>query len=138
MIELGSFPTINATLNALSGVFILAGFVLIKKKKKKAHIACMISACVTSSLFLACYLYYHFHHGSTPFQGQGILRIVYFSILLSHTVLAMAVVPFVLRSIWTGARGNYEKHTRISRKTLPIWLYVSITGVVIYWMLYRM
>lgn len=137
MISLESFPSINATLNALSGVFILSGFFLIKNKQKKAHIFCMVSACVTSALFLACYLYYHFHHGSTPFQGQGMIRVIYFAILLSHTLLAMAVVPFVVRSVWTGSRGKYEKHIQISRKTFPIWLYVSITGVVIYFMLYR-
>jgi uncharacterized membrane protein YozB (DUF420 family) len=138
MIALELFPAINATLNALSGIFIAAGFILIKNKQKKAHIVCMVSACLTSALFLACYLYYHFHHGSTPFQGQGAIRFVYFAILISHTLLAMAVVPFVLRSVWTGSRGNYEKHIKISRKTFPIWLYVSITGVVIYIMLYRM
>jgi putative membrane protein len=136
--NLEAFPAINATLNSLSALFILSGFILIKKQKQKAHIFCMVSACVTSALFLACYLYYHFHHGSTPFQGQGFIRIIYFVILISHTILATAVVPFVFISVWTGSRGNYEKHIKISRKTFPIWLYVSITGVVIYWMLYQM
>jgi len=98
----------------------------------------MVMALITSSAFLACYLYYHFHHGSTPFQGQGPIRAVYFTILLSHTILAVVIVPFVFLSVYRGVTGQFHKHIRVSKKTFPLWLYVSVTGVVIYWMLYRM
>lgn len=135
---LSDFPALNASLNALSALFLVLGFFFIRRRAIKAHIVCMVSACVTSSLFLACYLYYHYHHGSTPFQGQGAVRAVYFSILITHTVLAMVIVPFVFLSVFRGVKGQYEKHAAVSRRTLPMWLYVSVTGVVIYWMLYRM
>src|SRR5262245_42819678 len=102
-----------------------------------AHRACMIAAVVTSSLFLICYLYYHAHVGSVRFPGQGWVRPVYFSILISHTILAAVVVPLVIVTLMRGLRGRFDRHRAIARWTFPIWLYVSITGVVIYVMLYQ-
>lgn len=96
----------------------------------------MVSAFVTSSLFLVSYLTYHYHVGSVPFKGQGWIRVVYFSVLLSHTVLAVVIVPLVLITLIRALKGTFERHKRIARWTLPLWLYVSVTGVVVYWMLY--
>jgi len=137
-LDLAVFPAINATLNASSGLLLLLGYYFIRRKNIQLHSACMIAACVTSVLFLSCYLYYHFHHGSTRFQGEGVWRVVYFSILISHTILAVVIVPMVIRSLVLGLKRQDENHRRIARKTFPLWVYVSITGVVIYVMLYRM
>jgi putative membrane protein len=131
------FPALNATLNGASAVLITTGRVLIHRKKVRLHRACMIAAVVTSSLFLISYLYYHAHVGSIRFPGQGWVRPAYFALLISHTVLAAAVVPLVLLSLIAGLRGRFERHRRIARWTYPIWLYVSVTGVVVYVMLYR-
>lgn len=131
-------PLLNAMLNSLSATFLAIGFVLIRQKKLVAHRNCMIAACATSALFLASYLTYHYLHGSTKFQGQGPVRVVYFSILLSHTILAAAIVPMVLMTLWRAAKGRFDRHSRIARWTLPLWFYVSVTGVVIYLMLYQM
>jgi uncharacterized membrane protein YozB (DUF420 family) len=131
-------PALNASLNALSATFLAIGFVLIRMKKNDAHRNCMIAACVTSTLFLASYLTYHYLHGSTKFQGQGFVRTIYFAILLSHTVLATAIVPMVLVTLARAVRRKFDKHSRIARWTLPLWFYVSVTGVVIYIMLYQM
>jgi uncharacterized membrane protein YozB (DUF420 family) len=131
------FPALNATLNGASAVLITTGHALIIRKKIKQHRACMIAAVMTSSLFLTSYLYYHAHVGSVRFPGQGWVRPVYFVLLISHTVLAAAVVPLVLLSLTAGLRGRFERHRRIARWTYPIWLYVSVTGVVVYVMLYR-
>ncbi len=136
--DLSKFPAINASLNATSAFLLITGYIFIRQRALKAHVMCMVMAVMTSGLFLASYLYYHFHHGSTPFQGEGFIRVVYFTILISHTILAVVIVPMIFLSISRGVRGQFEKHARISRKTLPVWLYVSLTGVVIYWMLYRM
>ncbi len=130
-------PTLNAVLNFISAVFLIFGFYFIKKQNKTAHVFCMIGACAVSTLFLASYLYYHYHHGATHFQGQGLIRTVYLSILGTHTVLAALVPPLVITTLVKAFRGNYEGHKRIARLTWPIWLYVSVTGVVVYWMLYR-
>lgn len=138
MIEITAFPAINASLNALSMCAVITGAVMIARGKKKAHAIAMIAAVCASALFLAGYLYYHYHHGSTRYQGQGILRTVYFSILISHTILAAVIVPMILRTVYLAAKKQYEKHRKIAKITLPLWLYVSFTGVVIYWMLYRM
>lgn len=97
----------------------------------------MIAAVCTAALFLGCYLYYHYHAGSTRFQGQGIARSIYFTILLTHTVLAAAIVPMVLVTVWRGLKNRHPAHSRIARWTLPVWLYVSVTGVLVYWMLYQ-
>lgn len=135
---LEQMPSLNAALNASSFFFLLLGYFLIRQRAITGHTISMLAACVSSTIFLGCYLYYHFHHGSTKFPGQGPVRWLYFSILISHTLLAMLVPPMAIRTLYLILRGRVEKHAEWGRKTLPIWLYVSITGVVIYWMLYRM
>ncbi len=137
------FPVINATLNGASAILLLTGRRLIAQRKIQQHRAVMISAVITSSLFLACYLTYHallqiYAHGAmTRFQGTGLSRPIYFSILFSHTILAVATVPLVLVTLSRGLRERFDKHRAIARWTFPIWLYVSVTGVVIYFMLYQ-
>lgn len=138
MIEVHQLPTVNATLNALAALCLIGGWFLIRAGKRNAHRAAMIAALACSSLFLACYLYYHYHVGSVRFPGTGGARTLYLSILLTHTALA-ALVPFLaVITVVQAARGRFARHKRIARWTLPIWLYVSVTGVVVYWMLYRM
>lgn len=123
-------------MNAASGLFIVLGYGFIRRKNMQAHRACMLAAVTTSTLFLISYLYYHAQVGSVRFTGQGWIRPVYFSILISHTVLAAAIVPLVLVTLFRAFREQFDRHRRIARWTFPIWLYVSITGVVIYLMLY--
>jgi putative membrane protein len=135
--DLSIFPALNATLNGASAVLITTGRALIRRKKVQLHRACMISAVATSTLFLASYLYYHAHVGSVRFPGQGWVRPVYFTLLISHTLLAATVVPLVLLTLAAALRGRFQQHRRIARWTYPIWLYVSVTGVVVYIMLYR-
>lgn len=135
--DLNIFPALNAGLNGASAVLLTTGRVLIRNKKVRLHRACMITAVVTSSLFLISYLYFHAHVGSVHFPGEGWVRPVYFTILISHTMLAAAVVPLVLLSLTYGLRGKFDRHRRVSRWTFPIWLYVSVTGVVVYIMLYQ-
>lgn len=137
MTDLSVFPALNASLNGASALLIATGRVLIRRKKVNLHRACMIAAVATSTLFLACYLYYHAHVGSVRFPGQGWVRPAYFALLISHTVLAAAVVPLVLLSLTAALRGRFERHRRIARWTYPIWLYVSITGVLVYLVLYQ-
>jgi uncharacterized membrane protein YozB (DUF420 family) len=137
MPDLSIFPALNATLNGASAVLITTGRVLIKRKKIRLHRACMIAAVATSTLFLASYLYYHAHVGSVRFPGQGWTRPVYFTLLISHTALAAAVVPLVLLALVAGLRGRFERHRRIARWAFPIWLYVSVTGVMVYIILYQ-
>ena len=132
------FPVLNATLNGASAVLIAIGIALIRRGQRAAHKRFMIAAVVTSSLFLVSYLWYHAHVGSVRFQGHGWPRPVYFSILLSHTVLAAAVVPLVIVTLTRGLRGRYERHKASARWTYPVWMYVSVTGVVIYLMLYHL
>ena len=131
-------PGINATLNGLSAALITAGVVLIRRRKWRAHRAAMLAAVATSSLFLASYLYYHAHVGVTRFPAHGWIRPVYFAVLLTHTVLAAGIVPLVLVTVVRGLKRRYEKHRAIARWTYPAWLYVSVTGVVIYFLLYRL
>lgn len=131
-------PTLNAFLNALSAVLLATGYYFIRQRRIAAHKRCMVAAFATSCLFLASYLTYHFQIGSKPFTGQGPIRTVYFSILISHTTLAAAIVPLVIMTLRRAWKGNFERHARIARRTLPLWLYVSVTGVVVYWMLYRL
>lgn len=137
MPDLSMFPALNATLNGASAVLIVTGHSLIRRKKVALHRACMIAAVVTSSAFLACYLYYHAHVRSVHFPGQGWARTVYFSILVSHTLLAAAVPPLVIVSLSFALRRKFDQHRRIARWTYPIWLYVSMTGVIVYVMLYQ-
>ena len=132
------FPVINATLNGTSAVLLLVGHTFIKRGRMAAHRAVMISAVVTSSLFLTSYLYYHYHVGSVRFQGQGWSRPVYYSILISHTLLAIAIVPLVIITLIRALRERFDRHAAIARWTYPLWLYVSVTGVVIYFMLYHL
>lgn len=136
MIE--ALPTINASLNALSAVLLAAGFANIRRRRIAAHKACMLGACASSAVFLACYLFYHYHHGATRYQGTGALRAVYFSILLTHTLLAVVNLPMILVTLWRAFKGDFERHKRIARWTFGVWMYVSVTGVAVYWMLYRM
>ena len=131
-----SLPTLNAALNSLSAVFLLTGFFFIKSRNQSAHRICMLSAFGCSILFLISYLIYHYQVGSVPFRGQGRIRLLYFSILLTHTVLAVTVVPLALVTLNRALKERFDAHRRIARWTFPIWLYVSVTGVVVYWMLY--
>jgi uncharacterized membrane protein YozB (DUF420 family) len=137
MPDLSIFPALNASLNGASAILITTGHVLISRKRVTLHRACMIAAVFTSTLFLASYLYYHAHVGSVRFPGQGWIRPVYFTLLISHTVLAVAVVPLVLLALVAGLRGRFDRHRRIARWAFPIWLYVSVTGVMVYVILYR-
>jgi uncharacterized membrane protein YozB (DUF420 family) len=138
MISVSQLPTLNAILNSLCAILLICGYWMIRQGKVAVHKTLMISAFVTSMLFLTSYLIYHYHHLTTRFQGTGFARTVYFGILITHTILA-AFVPFLaIVTLFRAWKGNFEKHRRIARWTLPIWLYVSITGVVVYWMLYRM
>lgn len=129
-------PSLNATLNGSCAFFLVLGFAFIRAGRIAAHRACMLIAVSASVLFLSSYLVYHAQVGSVPYQGRGGIRIVYFTILLSHTVLATAIVPLVVLTLVRALRGRFESHAAIARITLPIWIYVSITGVVVYLMLY--
>ena len=131
-------PHLNAILNATSGCLLLAGFYFIRRRKINAHLACMLGAVSVSVLFLISYLIYHYNHGSTRFQGQGAVRQIYLTILLTHTVLAVVIVPLVIWTLRRAFRGEFAKHRRISRWTFPLWLYVSVTGVIVYLMLYQL
>jgi uncharacterized membrane protein YozB (DUF420 family) len=136
--DVSVLPAVNATLNGASAVLILTGRALIARKRVAAHRRVMITAVVTSSLFLVSYLVYHSQVGSVHFQGRGWVRPLYFAILGTHTVLAAAIVPLVIVTLARGLRGNFERHRAIARWTFPLWLYVSVTGVVIYVMLYHL
>jgi len=129
-------PAVNASLNALSTVFIVAGIVSIKSDRKKLHITAMTAALITSTLFMACYVTYHAHHLSTPFTHQGWPRRVYFPLLISHVILAVVIVPLVIMTVIPALRARYDRHRRLAAWTWPLWLYVSITGVIVYLMLY--
>ena len=131
------FPALNASLNGASAAFLLTGRVLIAKRRMAAHRACMIAAVVASALFLACYLFFHFKVGNILFLGQGWARPVYFAILISHVILAMVIVPLAIVTLNRGLRARYDKHRAIARWTWPLWMYVSITGVIVYFMLYQ-
>jgi len=132
------FPVLDASLNGTSAVLLLTGRSLIKRGHMAAHRAVMITALVSSSLFLGSYLYYHWHVGSVHFQGQGWTRPVYFSILISHTILAAVIVPMIIITLTRALRERFDRHRTIARWTYPLWLYVSVTGVVIYLMLYKL
>ena len=138
MLELSDLPALNATLNGISAAFLVAGFVLIKQRRWQAHRRCMLGALASSALFLISYVIYHANIGSRPFTGTGPVRFVYFSILITHVVLAATILPLALVTAARGLRAQYDKHVRIARWTLPLWLYVSVTGVIIYLMLYQL
>jgi uncharacterized membrane protein YozB (DUF420 family) len=137
-VSLQDLPGVNAALNATTALLLTTGYVLIRRGRRRAHRAVMLSAFAVSVLFLASYLYYHAHAGVTRFPGLGWIRPVYFAILISHTVLAAAIVPLVLVTLARGLRADFPRHARLARWTLPVWLYVSVTGVVVYVMLYRL
>lgn len=137
MLSWSDVPTVNACLNGTSAALLVAGWRFVRAGRIRAHRACMLAACATSTLFLVSYLAYHAHAGSTRFAGTGWMRGLYFAILGSHTVLAIVVVPLVARTLWLALRDRVPEHRRLARITLPIWLYVSVTGVVVYWMLYH-
>ena len=128
----------NAALNAASAFLLASGYLFIRRRMVSAHKVCMGSAFATSTLFLISYLTYHFHVGSVRFRGQGGIRALYFTILISHTILAVAIVPLALITVSRALRGRFDRHVRIARWTLPFWLYVSVTGVIVYWMLYQL
>ncbi len=136
MIGVRDLPAINATLNAIAAVLLVWGFALIRRGRKQKHKRVMLSAFIVSSLFLAGYLVYHVRVGAVHFQRAGAIRAVYLSILATHTLLAAAVPPLAVVTLWRGLGGRFGKHRAIARWTLPIWLYVSVTGVVVYLMLY--
>lgn len=129
-------PALNAALNATTTLLLLAGWRFIRRRRVPAHRACMLLALLTSTLFLAGYLIHHARVGSVPYQGAGWSRPLYFAILLTHTILAAAIVPLVAVTVTRALRGRFDRHAALARITLPIWLYVSVTGVVIYFMLY--
>jgi uncharacterized membrane protein YozB (DUF420 family) len=131
-------PALNATLNGVAGVFLVAGYYCIRTGRRDVHKRCMLAALTASALFLTSYVIYHLNTGSKPFGGQGAIRYVYFTILITHVVLAAAIVPLVLVTTARGLRGQFTRHVAVARWTFPLWLYVSVTGVVIYLMLYRM
>ena len=130
-------PAINATLNALSGLLLLAGYVLIRARRIEQHRRCMIAAFTTSSLFLVCYIVYHAQVGSVRFTRQGFVRPLYYTILVTHVTLAATVLPLAIVTLSRGLKARYPQHVRIARWTLPIWLYVSVTGVLVYVLLYQ-
>lgn len=136
--ELSVLPAVNASLNASSALLLLLGYAFIRQRAITAHTICMLGSCGTSALFLASYLIYHFFHGATRFPGQGFVRWVYYAVLVSHTVLAVVIVPLVLVTLSRALRGRFDSHAALARVTLPLWLYVSVTGVIVYWMLYRL
>ena len=131
-------PPLNASLNAISACCLLAGYVAIRRGKMAVHIGCMSMACLVSVLFLTSYLIYHVQVGSVPFRGTGWIRPVYFTLLISHTTLAIVIVPLVLRTLLLAARKQFDRHAAIARWTLPLWFYVSVTGVIVYGMLYQL
>jgi len=131
------FPPINATLNGTSAVLLITGRALIMRGRMAAHRAVMIAALITSSIFITSYLYYHYHVGSVHFAGQGFWRPVYFTILITHTTLAAVIVPMIIVTLVRALSERYDRHRAIARWTFPLWLYVSVTGVIVYFMLYQ-
>lgn len=131
-------PHLNAILNSTSAVLLLTGFRFIRRGQIKAHRTCQVTAVLTSTVFLISYLTYHYYHGATKFTGQGFVRPFYFIILTTHTILAVVIVPLILITLYRAARRDFMRHRRIARWTLPLWLYVSVTGVIVYVMLYHL
>jgi uncharacterized membrane protein YozB (DUF420 family) len=138
LIQLHDLPAVNATLNSLATILLVTGYVLIKRRRLTAHRNVMIAALVCSTLFLTSYLVYHAQVGSVRFPGTGLPRTIYLSILLTHTILAATVPILAVITVWRAYKKRFDRHKAIARWTLPIWLYVSVTGVVVYWMLYQM
>jgi uncharacterized membrane protein YozB (DUF420 family) len=130
-------PAVNATLNAISGVLLVVGYALIRARRIQLHRRCMLTAFATSSLFLVCYIVYHVQVGSVRFPRHGFVRPLYFTILISHVTLAATVLPLAIITLSRGLKGRFPQHVRIARWTFPIWLYVSVTGVLVYVLLYQ-
>lgn len=130
-------PAWNAVLNAASGVLLLFGYAMIRRGRILAHKTAMLSAVTCSAIFLVNYVVYHVRHGVIRFTGQGVIRPVYFTILISHTILAIVILPLVIVTVIRALRGRFAQHKKIARRTLPIWLYVSVTGVIVYLLLYQ-
>ena len=137
MLDVTLLPAVNATLNGTAAVLLIAGYVQIRRKQIDAHRKCMLAAFTTSALFLVSYLIYHALVGSVAFTGQGPIRTLYFTVLISHVSLAILILPLALVTLRRGLRRDDARHVALARWTLPIWLYVSVTGVVVYWMLYQ-
>jgi uncharacterized membrane protein YozB (DUF420 family) len=137
LLDVSALPAINASLNGIAAVLLATGYLLIRRRRIAAHRACMVSAFATSALFLVSYVVYHANAGSRPFAGRGSIRVLYFTILITHVLLAAAVLPLAIVTLIRGLRARYDRHVAIARWTLPVWLYVSVTGVVVCWMLYR-
>ena len=135
--DISYLPHVNACLNGTSAVLLFSGYLFIRSGNVAAHRTCQVSALAVSILFLASYLTYHFNHGTTRFQGTGLARPIYFTVLTSHTILAIVIVPLVAITFYRAFRQDFTRHRRIARITLPLWLYVSITGVIVYLMLYQ-
>jgi uncharacterized membrane protein YozB (DUF420 family) len=137
-IPITTLPLVNATLNGIATLLLIAGYIFIRRGQQDAHRIAMVAAFATSVLFLVSYLVYHAHAGSRPFTGQGPIRTVYFTILISHIILAALIPPLAGITLWLAFRGRFTRHRGIARWTLPMWLYVSVTGIAVYWMLYQM
>jgi uncharacterized membrane protein YozB (DUF420 family) len=137
LLTISDLPALNATLNGIAAFLLVTGYLLIKRGRQRQHKWCMLGALTTSVLFLISYVTYHLQAGSRPFPGQGPIRLVYFAILISHVILAAAIVPLALVTAARGLRSQFDKHVKIARWTFPLWVYVSVTGVVIYLMLYE-
>ena len=133
--DLGFMPGVNAALNATSASLLLFGLAAIRSGRRDLHKRLMVSAFAASAVFLIGYVLYHYAHGDTPYEGEGALRVVYFTVLITHVVLSIAMLPMILTTFYLAARGRFDAHKKLARWTLPIWLYVSVTGVVIYFML---
>ena len=136
--SVSDLPLVNASLNGLATVLLIVGYVCIRRRRITAHRTAMVAAFATSVLFLVSYLIYHAHAGSRPFPGQGPIRVVYFLILISHIILAATIPPLAGITLWRAYRRRFDRHRKIARWTLPLWLYVSVTGIIVYLMLYRL
>ena len=133
-----ALPVVNAALNATSAALLLVGYCFIRQRKVTAHLTCMLTAFGVSALFLVSYVIYHYHSGSKPFGDRGWIRLVYYPLLISHLTLAVLIIPLALATIYRAWSGQFARHRRLARLTLPLWLYVSVTGVLVYWMLYHL
>lgn len=136
--DVSGLPALNAVLNGTSAALLVTGYVFIRRRRVAAHLTCMLSAFGVSTLFLISYVIYHYYAGARPFTGQGWIRPVYFALLISHIVLAAVIVPLALTTIYRALTSQFARHMAIARWTLPLWLYVSLTGVLVYWMLYHL
>ncbi len=138
ILDVSALPGLNATLNGIAMCFLIAGIVAIRGKRITVHKICMGCATAMSGLFLISYVIYHYHAGSKPYEGEGVLRTVYFTVLLLHIPLSALLVPLAGKTLWHAARGEWDRHRKIARVTFPVWMVVSVTGVMVYWMLYRL